>query len=76
MVETVKVLKNINTNADIDQAAKQLADNVTIYVFNSSSAVAYSSNKIKPPPWVGNRRGERGQGWCKASTKVSQRHKV
>ena len=44
MVETAKVFENINTNADIDQATKQSADNVT-NAFNSSCNVAYSSNR-------------------------------
>ena len=50
MAMSANTFVDIQSNKQIDKAAKQLADNV-INAFNSSCAVAYSSNKIKPPPW-------------------------
>ena len=44
------VFSNIVTKQDIDNAAKQLTNKI-ISSFNASCAVAFSSNKIKPPPW-------------------------
>lgn len=50
MAASANTFEDIHSNTQIDNAAKQLADNV-ISAFNSSCAVAYSSKRIKPPPW-------------------------
>ena len=50
MAASANTFEDIQSNEQIDNAAKQLADNV-INAFNSSCAVAYASNRIKPPPW-------------------------